>query len=323
MQHLDLSFTRIGHKGVAELVKGKWPHLQLLSLHSCYLNHQALTHLSQAAWPELRELVLGGNQRLNNVVISGDAFKQDGGAKAIAELVRCHWPKLESLSLNKTCIAAKGLAVLKQGSWPNFKKLMLSGNHSSTILDLINAEWPSVSHLNLSSALYSLSIADLITGQWPLLEVLDVSSSCICEQELSLLSQAYWPRLKCLHIQENWSRENPDVVKVARMLSEANWPLLERLDVSGRPLNTVAAGLLVNCAWSKIAFLKFTRAAKEGAIAGMCRSAWPQLSNVHEKRRFSDDVNVTLSQDEVKERQPSTLYYDWDMHITCRDILYN
>ncbi len=72
---------------------------------------------------------------------------------------------------------------------------------------------------------------------------------------------------------------------------------------------------LVTCMQSRAACAKHT--------AALCRPAWPQLSNVHEKRRFSDDVNVTLSQDEVKERQPSTLYYDWDMHITCRDILYN
>ncbi len=318
-----MSFTRIGHEGVAELVKGNWPHLQFWSLHSCYLNHQALAHLRQAAWPELQELVLGGNQRVNSVIRSGDKFKQDGGTKAIAELVRCYWPKLESLNLTNTCIAAEGVAVLKQGSWPNFKKVMLSRNHSSSIVHLINAEWPLLSHLNLSSALHSVSITDLITGQWPLLEVLDVSSSCICEQDLSLLSQAYWPRLKCLYIKNNWSRENPDVIKVARMLREATWPLLKRLDVSGHPLNTVAAGLLVSCDWSKIAFLKFTWATTEGAIAGLCKSAWPQLSNTHENSKFTFDVHVTLSPDEVKEQQPSALYYDWDVHITCRDNLYN
>ncbi len=90
------------------------------------------------------------------------------------------------------------------------------------------------------------------------------------------------------------------------------------LDISGRPLNTVATGLLVSCDWSKLAFLKFTRAAKEGAIAGMCKAAWPQLSHVHENGKLLDDVQVTLSQHviKVKEERRSTSDYDCDMDIT-------
>ena len=186
---------------------------------------------------------------------------------------------LEKLSLHTTSIGPRGISTLRQASWPKFRHLILCGTSYSDVEDLSKANWPLLSSLDLSQGVLcslSESMPDAIAGNWPLLESLDLSDSDIGSECLALLSEAHWPCLKSLYIQNNCSNPvDSDVVPVVKMLTRAAWPLLERLDISGASLNREAANLLITCPWPHLCHLKFSSSdSDENGFTQMIKGNW-------------------------------------------------
>ena len=305
LQTLDLASTSLGFGGLKELVKAKWPHLQVLCLRECSLKAEAMPCLSHADWPELRHLCLDNNNLELIVQISGVAWQHDAGFAAMSELVECNWQKLESLNLDNTNIAPKGCHVLRQAHWPKFRQLTMCNVGSHDLSELSRTDWPLLSGLDISQCQGSLaeSIPDLIAADWPLLAHLDISDCCVGEEGLALLAEAYWPHMKSLYIQDNHSNKTwysasvaPDVSRVVRMLTIADWPLIENLDISGCPLNAEAAELLITCPWSHLRHLRCSCTYEdESVFSKMFQSTWSCLGYKHADKVSEQMAHFVLS----------------------------
>jgi len=301
LQTLDLAAT--------SLAKGKWPHLQVLCLRSCSLKAEAMPCLSHADWPELRHLCLDDNdldlvERVPGPEY-GVAWQHDSGFAAMSELVECNWHKLEKLNLDNTNIAAKGCHVLRQSHWTNFRHLTMCNVGSYDLSELSKTDWPLLSGLDISQCQGSLaeSIPDLIAADWPLLAHLDISDCCVGEEGLALLAEAYWPHMKSLYIQDNHSNKTwysasvaPDVSRVVRMLTIADWPLIENLDISGCPLNAEAAELLITCPWSHLRHLRYSCTYEdESVFSKWFQSTWSCLGYKHADKVSEQMAHFVLS----------------------------
>ena len=296
LQALDLSCTSLGFGGLKELVKGKWPDLQVLCLRSCSLKAEAMTCLSHTEWPEMRHLCLDDNDLDLVEQIPDPEYgvvrQHDSGFAAMSELVECNWRKLEKLNLDNTNTAAKGCHVLSQAHWPCFRHLTMCNVGSYDLSELSKTDWLLLSGLDLSQCqgILAESIPDLIAANWPSLTHLDISNCSVGEEGLALLAEGRWPHMKSLYIQDNYSSETwyaygtipPDVSMVARMLTISDWPWIENLDISGWPLSAEAAELSITCPWSQLQYLRYSCTYEdESVLAKMFQSTWPCLGYKH------------------------------------------
>ena len=110
---LDLTDSRIGPAGVAQLIKSNPASLQHLRLQGNRLGSAGVKQLTQGNCPQLISLDLQSNS-LN--------------AAALSELASVCWPSLQNLSLGKNELSAMAVSHLLKGNWPNLQHLDLSHN---------------------------------------------------------------------------------------------------------------------------------------------------------------------------------------------------
>lgn len=185
-----------------------WPKLQTLNLSKNSLDGAGFRALSKARLPMLAELVLQsipGRRVFTNALVSAD------------------WPRLMHLDLlgcgwyrDASC-----METLISGRWPLMQSLVLgSGFHSShNCRTLPQAQWPLLASLDLSTTRCFLS----------------VSSDCLME-----LAKGVWPSLGFLSLRDCELMLDTSPGNLVQVLTTAEWPKLQRLDLSE---NRLAKGL--------------------------------------------------------------------------------
>ena len=276
--HLDLRFTKLGLAGLAALVKGNLSQLKSLLLSHDNLGHQAVSHLPHASWPELEILCLKDND-LNKYSdgLPNDQLFEDEGRAAMSSIVQCNWPKLKDLNIGSTAIGAAAVDVLSKGQWPILEALALDDNDILDVAALVQANWPHLKALSFGlGQLSDVAVKDLTRCDFSALETLDLSHCFLHDECLAALSDAHWPSLKVLSLHGVYF-DDEDTVELARMLTRARWPRLEKLDIQSCELQSEGFALLNTCCWPSLRFLSFTTNLDETEAIKTCQQTWPRL----------------------------------------------
>ena len=111
---LDMTNSRVGPAGIAQLIQSNLGSLQQLELQGNSLGSAGIKELIKGNWPQLISL----NLQRNNL-----------NAAALSELASRCWSSLTSLSLGSNKLSAKAISQLSKGSWPNLRQLDVSTNY--------------------------------------------------------------------------------------------------------------------------------------------------------------------------------------------------
>ena len=234
LQSLNLSYSKIDSCLAGVLLAVPYPTLKSLHLAGNNLT-TSMTYLADAHLPLLEELELYGNKldvqsmaalskgcwlQLKTLTLAGNIISAPG----IRYLAGADWPQLEAINLSDTNLDGSALVMLVCYKWPCLQNLGLNHNHLDCIGELPETSQCSLlKHLNLKgSNLTDYSLRQLSKPRWSQLETIDLSSNRLCN--VSALVQASWPALKGIRLDDN--QLAADAIS---HLSQAEWPLLERL----------------------------------------------------------------------------------------------
>ena len=118
------------------------------------------------------------------------------------------------------------------------------------------------------------------SADWPQLEVLNLSHCTnLCSDNLEPLSDASWPCLKELYLQNECRFDAIEAgAKLMSVLAAADWPLLRVLNITDTPLTLEDVDLLCKFTWPFLNSLKFTLESKRVSHGiSLVATAWPQL----------------------------------------------
>ena len=177
LRELDLGFCGpqgLGRDGTERLAAVDFPRLERLDFGINRLNNGGMAALAAAAW-------LAGLKHL-------DLFASGTGDAELAELARCHLPKLKTLKLSQNEFADAGVTALCRGpAWPCLKSLDLSRLHGSD--DRPSPPGPDAAH------------AFAATTRFPNLEELDAQGWAIGPAGAEALARSPGlTKLKRLHV---------------------------------------------------------------------------------------------------------------------------
>ena len=190
---------------IQSLCQASWPLLQVLVLADFRVSDVPFPKvITPASWPSLTSLVIV------NIALVGET--------AAEYLTSASLPKLHTLTLRNVCLDASALAELVNGQWPCLTHLDLSCNKlpTSALGQFKNATWPFLEWLDLWGALGAED------------KMLLASSDAIAaaqQQAYHDLAQCQWPRLARLNLEScNLNPQN------MHELCKGQWSVLPDLD---------------------------------------------------------------------------------------------
>ncbi len=125
-------------EGVAHLLQGNWPKLEILVLSYNHLDVQAVAALSLGNWPQLKTL------RLSHCALD---------AMTVSYLVRGKWRQLSVLHLCYNGLDLGSAVELLKGDWPVLAELNLAENvmNAAAVDELCKGKWPCLKKLELTN----------------------------------------------------------------------------------------------------------------------------------------------------------------------------
>ena len=206
------------------------------------------TFASESGWPtlaaqQLAPQITAAFPELQHFEFSSYASTIKGDLAAlslatVAQITKCHWSSLTSLSLSRCGLDSEGLSILIHGDWPMLQCLDVSHNHidAEGMALLAKGNWPMLTRLVLSSnrSMNAVGIAHLSAANWPL-EKLELCHLPVTAATAAALAKLQLPKLNSVSL-----RCAGLTAAAISGLVEADWPHLSYLDLGNSILDAAA-----------------------------------------------------------------------------------
>ena len=243
LKKLDVSHNSIPNEGIQPLAMANWPLLEHLNLEDTKITVQGIELLiSQSNWPRLKELNISWNPIRNEgleILVSAkwpqlellNLSLTKITAQGIESIInKSDWPSLKKLDVSWNSIQNEGLEILSNGKWPQLESISLQSTDLAEkgIASMTRrSEWPNLKFIDLSynRNLFDEGLKALASGKWPLLERLSLKKVLITPQDVeTLLNKSIWPNLKEIHLTDCGLGGQSDSIKT---LVSTKWPSVE------------------------------------------------------------------------------------------------
>jgi len=295
LETLNLSSTNMTAVGVEFLADhSKWPLLKSLSISgNPHIGDEGLDALSRGIWPLLETLNLCSSgttkKRHQHFILNTKCLKlkeilvYSNKDKIVQNLLLNNWPQPEGFDLSDSEITHHEIDILvNKWSWPQLKLLYLSGNeiNDKGLEILSRGNWPLLETLTLSKTnITEVGVETLVNqAKWLELKHLDLSENEVNDRGFEVLSQGNWTLLEVLNLKAT----NMTAVGVEVIVHRAKWPQLIHLNLSQNEIDDDAIEELAQANWPLLEKLdlSYTKITKRKYLSFVLNTKWPSLEEI-------------------------------------------